>query len=93
MEEMGLTFPFPIILQIDNDACKVFMNNSAGKTKLKHIDCRQEWVQTLRDKKIVKAEHVPTKENIADLMTKILDIKTFTYLRDKCMKPLPPSDK
>ena len=56
---------------------------------MKHIDCRQEWVKTLRDKKIIQAEHVPTKENIADLMTKILGIKTFTYLRDKCMKPLP----
>ena len=92
-EEMGMVIPKPYILKMDNAAAIIFTQGSAQKTKMKHIDCRQEWVKTLRDKKIVKAEHVPTKENIADLMTKILDIKTFTYLRDKCMKPLPPSDK
>jgi len=92
-EEMGMVIPKPYILKMDNAAAIIFTQGSAQKTKMKHIDCRQEWVKTLRDKKIVQAEHVPTKENIADLMTKILDIKTFTYLRDKCMKPLPPSDK
>ena len=88
-EEMGMNMPKPFTLKMDNAAAIIFSQGSAQKTKMKHIDCRQEWVKTLRDKKIIQAEHVPTKENIADLMTKILDIKTFTYLRDKCMKPLP----
>ena len=88
-EEMGMYMPKPFTLKMDNAAAIIFSQGSAQKTKMKHIDCRQEWVKTLRDKKIIQAEHVPTKENIADLMTKILDIKTFTYLRDKCMKPLP----
>ena len=42
IEEMGMEFPFPIILEMDNDAAKIFADNSAGKTKLKHIDCWQE---------------------------------------------------
>ena len=88
MEEIGLTFPFPIILQIDNDACKVFMNNSAGKTKLKHIDCRQEWVRTLRNKDIVRATHVDTADNLADIFTKILEKQIFKRLRDRIFKKL-----
>ena len=88
MEEMGLTFPFPIILQIDNDACKVFMNNSAGKTKLKHIDCRQDWVRTLRNKDIVRATHVDTADNLADIFTKILEKQIFKRLRDRIFKKL-----
>ena len=88
MEEMGLTFPFPIILQIDSNACKVFMDNSAGKTKLKHTDCRQEWVRTLRNKDIVRATHVDSADNLADIFTTILGKQTFKRLRDRIFKNL-----
>ena len=33
--------------------------------------------------------HVDTKENLADLFTKILDKETFTCLRDEIMHPHP----
>ena len=46
-EEMGLPFPKRIICQVDSDTAKSFSNNSCKKSKLKHIDCRQEWVQVL----------------------------------------------
>ena len=78
-------FNYPFILEIDNEAARIFANNSASKSKLKHIDCRQEWVQTLRNSKIVKFAHVDTKDNIADLFTKILPKDTFILLRDQCM--------
>ena len=55
------------------------------KSKLKHIDCRQEWVKTLRDKNIIVPAYVSTNENVANTFTKILSTQTFTYLRDKIM--------
>ena len=57
---------------MDNTTAEAFANNNAKKTKLKHIDARQEWVKVLRDKSILVPVHVPTKRNLADIFTKIL---------------------
>ena len=85
-EEQGMDdFPMPFTLQMDNTAAKIFCEGSAQKTKLKHIDCRQEWVQTLRNRSIMIPEYVPTEDNIADIMTKILGPKVFIVLRDRVM--------
>ena len=88
-EEMGIDFPETIRLQMDNSAAKCFADNSCTKSKLKHIDCRQQWVKVLRDKEILTAEHVPTDHNLADMFTKILDKATFLRLRSMMMHPLP----
>ena len=73
-------------MEMDNEAARIFCSGNAQRTKLKHIDCRQHWVRTLRDKGIMNA-HVPTGENLADLFTKILPPVTFLRLRDLLMKP------
>ena len=84
-EEIGLDFPLPFALQMDNAAAKIFAEGSAFKTKLKHIDCRQEWVKTLRDRNICVPVHVTSKNNLADLFTKILPVHDFQRLRDRIM--------
>ena len=88
-DEMGISFPKPIELQMDNSTAEVFVNDTAYKTKLKHIDVRQKWVQTLRDKSILRPIHVDTKDNSADLFTKILGKQDFIRLRDMIMKQKP----
>ena len=85
VEEMGMEFPKPFVLEMDNTAAKAFCSGSSQKTKLKHIDCRQEWVRMLRDRSIMAPAHVPTDENLADLMTKILPRAVFEKHRDNCM--------
>ena len=77
---MHIDFPKPITLQMDNSTAEVFVNNTAFKSKLKHIDVRQHWVRMLRDKNILIPQHVNTKDNLADLFTKVLDKHTFTTL-------------
>ena len=87
--EMNVKFPKPyaFVMQIDNAAAKIFADNSAYRTKLKHIDCRQEWVKILRDKDICQCRHVPSVDNLADLfkLTKILPVHTFERLRNRLM--------
>ena len=39
-DEMGLGFPLPIQLQMGNSTAEVFTNDTAYKSKLKHIDVR-----------------------------------------------------
>ena len=88
-DELGLPFPQPAILKVDNTTAEAFMKNSVTRSKLKHIDVRQDWVHTLRDKNIVKPEHVDTKLNLADMFTKILPPQDFIRLRDMIMTKLP----
>ena len=84
-EEANMFFPLPIELQIDNETCKAFADDTVVKSRMKHIDVRQEWVQTLRDHDIFKLIHVPTMYNVADIGTKILLYPTFVRLRDMIM--------
>ena len=83
--EMGIPFPKPFILQMDNKAAQIFAEGTCKRSKMKHIDCAQEWVKILRDRDILIPVHVDTNENLADIFTKILDIPTFTSLRSKLM--------
>ena len=81
-DEAGIDFPKPIPLQMDNSTAESFAKNNAKKTKLKHIDARQECVKVLRDKSILVPVHVPTKLNLADMFTKILTVPEFIRLRN-----------
>ena len=83
--EVGIPFPKPFLLQMDNSAAKAFAEDTCVNTRMKHIDCAQEWVLCLRDRGICIPTYVPTKENLADFLTKILDIETFTRFRSMLM--------
>ena len=75
----------PIEIGVDNATAITFASGTVKKSKLRHIDARQDWVQALRDSKLVKLIKVDTKDNYADLMTKILEPETFANLRDGMM--------
>ena len=82
-EEIGIPFPKPFKLQMDNDAAKCFAEDTVSKSKLKHIDARQEWVKILRDREICTPVHVDSADNLADIFTKILSTEVFERLRDQ----------
>jgi hypothetical protein len=85
----NVDFPKPIELQMDNTTAETFANNTAFKSKLKHIDCRQHWVKVLRNKSILVPKHVNTKDNLADIFTKILNIHDFQRLFSRMMTVRP----
>ena len=85
VDEMRISFPKPCTLEIDNDAAITFACGNALKAKLKHIDSHQYWARTLRDRQLLNVRHIPSKENLFDLFTKILEKAAFLYLRDQCM--------
>ena len=47
-----------------------------------HIDQSQEWVITLRDKKVFRADHVIGSKNVADLGTKLQGAQKINPLLD-----------
>ena len=89
MEEMDIPYPQPYKLQIDNAAAKTFAKNTAGRTKLKHIDSRLDWVKTLRNSEISEPVSVPTEVNLGDMLTKILSKSVFLKHRNRCLHRVP----
>ena len=89
--ELGLSYPQPILLEVDNATAITFSKDQVRRSKLRHIDCRQAWVEALRDERIVKLIKVDTTENLADLNSKLLNVVRFEYLVNKIMvrKELP----
>jgi len=91
IEECGFQFPKPAVILVDNMAAICFSRQSqfAGRSKMKHIDCRQHWLNVLRDSKLIECVHVSTEFNLADLFTKPLDMPRFVKLRDAMMAWCP----
>ena len=83
--ELGLDFPKPICLEVDNATAIVFSKDQVRRSKLRHIDARMAWVEALRDDKLVKLIKVDTAENLADLNSKLLNPVRFHYLVDKIL--------
>jgi hypothetical protein len=91
VEEAGLVFPRPAIVQVDNTAAIAFSRNtgSNGRSRMRHIDLRLAWVRVLRESGLITCVHVDTKNQLADIFTKLLDQKTFIAIRDKLMHYCP----
>ena len=87
VEEAGFKFPKPAVVQVDNQAAIAFSKqaDTGGRSRLRHIDLRQEWVHLLRESGLVACVHVSTVSNLADMLTKPLDTSTFRRLRDQLM--------
>ena len=53
----------------------------------RYIDARQEWVRTLRNRRVCIPKHIPTAENAAGMLTKILPWKIVLTLRNMVLFP------
>jgi hypothetical protein len=85
--EAGIPFPNVITLQVDNAACEAYANQTrySGRSRLRHIDARQQWVRCLRDSRLVRTTHVPSPENLSDWLTKPLKLAVFLPMRARMM--------
>ena len=89
--ELGLSYPQLILLEVDNATAIMFSKDQVRRSKLRHINCRQAWVEALCDEDIVKLIKVNTNKNLANLNNKLLNVVRFKYLMNKIMvrKELP----
>ena len=70
-EEAGVQVSYPLTLMVDNAAGESFCKATSGLSKLRGVyQMRESRIRELRDAKIVTAEHVDTKLNLADRFTK-----------------------
>ena len=62
---------------------RVFAHDTSScfRTRMKHIDCAQNWVRILRDKTVCIPARVNTNNTLADVFTKILSVDRFRVIR------------
>ena len=87
VSEMGIRdFPMPMTILMDSTVAESFMKNTCTKSRMKHIDVRQSWVQIIRNNSIAQPAHIDSSSNLADMFTKILPRVSFVKNRDAIMK-------
>ncbi|KAK1590971.1 hypothetical protein Q3G72_000097 [Acer saccharum] len=68
-------------LYCDNLSAINISKNPVQHSRTKHIDIRHHFIRDLVEHSIVSLEHLPTKNQLADLLTKPLDKERFKTLR------------
>eukprot|EP00253_Pinus_taeda_P015723 PITA_15723 len=83
LQDFQITCTPPISILCDNTSAINISKNRVMHSKTKHISIKYHFLkeQVLEHK--VKLEYVPSKEQVADILTKPLPRETFEYLRQQ----------
>ena len=73
----------PTTIMEDNQSCIAMAKNPQYHGKAKHIDIKHHFVREIVGDGSIKLEYCPSKEMIADFLTKGLLQEQFCYLREK----------
>eukprot|EP00253_Pinus_taeda_P025723 PITA_25723 len=72
------------VIFCDNSSAIAISKNSVFHKRTKHIDTRFHYIRELVSNGEIVLEHCRTQEQVADILTKPLDQKSFEFLR-KCL--------
>jgi hypothetical protein len=81
LREMGYEQKEPTVVYIDNQAAKSIANNEQSSRRLKHFDVDYRWNREQIARGLATLRHVPSKQNLADFLTKPLAGPRFAQLR------------
>eukprot|EP00253_Pinus_taeda_P028252 PITA_28252 len=83
LQDFQITCTPPISILCDNTSAIIISKNLVMHSNTKHIPIKYQFLreQVLEQKD--KLEYVPSKEQVADILTKPLPRETFEYLRQK----------
>ena len=76
LSELGFPPPRPITIHVDNAAAPDFANEHMTSQRSKHIDIRHHFIRDAIQNGYVTTEYVPSRDNLADLLTKALTAPT-----------------
>ncbi|KAJ0561404.1 putative RNA-directed DNA polymerase [Helianthus annuus] len=65
---------------LDSQAAENIIKNPVSHSTIKHIDIRHHFVRDCYEKGLISLHHVPTKDQLADVLIKSLDTSTFESL-------------
>eukprot|EP00253_Pinus_taeda_P013440 PITA_13440 len=83
LQDYQITCTPPISILCDNTSAINISKNLVMHSKTKHIPIKYHFLREQVLEQKVKLEYVPSKEQVADILTKSLPKETFEYLRQK----------
>ena len=86
-EELEHEFSSPISLYEDNEACIKMSKNHMVSARNKHLETKMHYIREKVEDGTIMLQHIGTKNQLADLLTKTLPHTTYTHLRDQIMDP------
>eukprot|EP00253_Pinus_taeda_P017810 PITA_17810 len=81
LQDFQITCTPPISILCDNTSAISISKNPFMHSKTKHIPIKYHFLREQALEQKVKLEYVPSKEQVADILTKPLPRETFEYLR------------
>jgi hypothetical protein len=82
LKTMGINVQKPCVVYEDNRACIKIAENATAMKRTKHIDIRHHFLREHVDNGTIKILPVATKDQLADVMTKVLGKVLFRRFRD-----------
>jgi len=77
LTELGFGPP-PIPLCVDNQGAIFLASNPTHDHRTKHIDIRYHFIREKIEDDIIKLYHIPSEDQIADILTKSLSVEKFS---------------
>ena len=74
-----------LLILEDNKATIDWAKKAGAGTKMRHLETKLLWIKKAVASKVIKLQHIPTKEQIADIFTKALAPAVFIYLISQFM--------
>jgi len=83
LQDVQFTCAPPIPILCDNTSAISISKNTLMHSKTKHIPIKYHFLREQVLEQKVNLEYIPSKEQVADILTKPLPRETFEYLRQK----------
>ncbi|GJP63816.1 hypothetical protein CLOP_g20858 [Closterium sp. NIES-67] len=82
LNEMDINMEGPITIKSDSQSAIALAQNDNWHGRTKHMDVKYHWVREQLQKKAFVFEHVGTKEQPADFLTKVLPKENFEHCKE-----------
>ena len=69
----------PTNIKVDSTVAISIATNDQVTARNKHIELKVHHIRTLLKNKHINLSHIPSRDNVADLLRKVLDLPTMKY--------------
>ena len=88
MNDFNREYNDTVVIYDDKQSCIDYTKNLTAYKRTKHIDQRYHFVKDQVVQNTINVKKVPTEDNIADILTKPLEVKRFQYLLSQFLSRL-----
>ncbi|XP_020703307.1 uncharacterized protein LOC110114695 [Dendrobium catenatum] len=82
-EELGIPQPSPTTIYCDNTSAIAIAKNPVFHNRTKHIEIDYHFIRQHINTKAIQLQHIASKDQLADILTKAFTVSRFTELHSK----------